>query len=209
MPVGAVLGTAFGSLIGLLGGPVGLAVGAVGGLAAGGVADLNNVRIGEDFLDDVTKVLLPNKVVVVAEIDEDWTMPVDTCMEPLEGTVFRRALSEVKHTIHEGHITAMKTDLAQLKAEQAKAHADRKAKLQEKIKRLDSKIQLNCRRPKTDVKLRHARRRPKPRFSRPRLRLQRPRRPRYIFNRRSTLDRPIRSCGGDKSCATVMGHECT
>ena len=35
----------------------------------------------------------------------------------------------------------MKADLAQLKAEHAKAHADRKAKLHEQINQLDSKIQ--------------------------------------------------------------------
>jgi len=35
----------------------------------------------------------------------------------------------------------MKADMAQFKAEQAQAHADRKGKLQEKINQLDSKIQ--------------------------------------------------------------------
>jgi uncharacterized membrane protein len=140
-PVGTLLGTSFGSLIGLLGGPVGLAIGAVSGLAVGGAADLNNARIGEDFIDDVTKTLLPNRVAVVAEIDEDWTTPLDTRMEAIGGSVFRRTLSDVKQTIHEENVAAMKADLAQMKAEHAKAHADRKAKLQEKINQLDSKIQ--------------------------------------------------------------------
>src|SRR5579864_9236531 len=61
-PIGTLLGTSFGSLIGLLGGPAGMAIGAAAGMAAGGAADLNNARIGEDFIDDVTKVLLPNRV---------------------------------------------------------------------------------------------------------------------------------------------------
>jgi len=147
-PLGTLAGTALGSLIGLLGGPVGLAIGAVSGMAVGGAADLNNARIGDDFIDDVTKVLLPNKVAVVAEIEEDWTTPVDTRMEAVGGTVFRRALSEVKDTLHAEHVAAMKADLAQLKAEQAKAQADRKAKLQEKINRLDSKIQAELQKAK-------------------------------------------------------------
>jgi len=140
-PVGTLLGTSFGTLIGLLGGPVGLAIGATAGLAAGAAVDMNNSRIGDDFIQDVTKVLTPNKFAVVAEIEEDWTTPLDTRMEAIGGTVFRRALSEVEHTIHEENVNAMKADLAQIKAEQAKAHADRKAKLQEKINRLDTKIQ--------------------------------------------------------------------
>jgi uncharacterized membrane protein len=147
-PIGTLVGTALGSLIGLLGGPIGLAIGATAGLAAGGAADLNNARIGEDFIDDVTKVLLPNRVAVVAEIEEEWTTPVDTRMEAIGGSVFRRALSDVKQTIHEENVAAMKADLAQMKAEHAKAHADRKAKLQEKISQLDSKLQAQLQKAK-------------------------------------------------------------
>jgi uncharacterized membrane protein len=147
-PVGTLLGTSFGSLIGLLGGPIGLAIGATAGLAVGGAADLNNARIGGDFIDDVTKTLLPNRVAVVAEIDEDWTTPVDTRMEAIGGSVFRRTLSDVKQTIHEENVAAMKADLAQIKAEHAKAHADRKVKLQEKINQLDSKIQVQLQKAK-------------------------------------------------------------
>jgi len=140
-PIGSLVGTSLGSLIGVLAGPVGLAVGASAGLLAGGAFDVSNAGIGEDFIDDVSKVLLPNRAAVIAEIDEDWTTPVDTRMEAIGGTVFRRALSEVQQQIHDENVAAMKTDLAQLKAEHAKAHAARKAKLQEKINQLDSKIQ--------------------------------------------------------------------
>ena len=147
-PLGTLLGTSLGSLIGLLGGPVGLAIGAGVGLIAGSAADLNNARIGGDFVDDVTKVLLPNKFAVVAEIQEDWTTPMDTRMEAIGGTVFRRALSDVKHIVDDEETTAMKADLAQMKAEQAKAHADRKAKLQEKINQLDSKLQAHLQKNK-------------------------------------------------------------
>jgi len=147
-PIGSFVGTSFGSLIGLLGGPAGVAIGAAAGLATGGAADLHNARIGDDFIEDVTKLLLPNKVAVVAEIEEDWTTPVDTRMEAIGGSVFRRALSDVRHTIHEENVAAMKADLAQMKAEHAKAHADRKAKLQEKINQLDSKIQAQLQKAK-------------------------------------------------------------
>jgi uncharacterized membrane protein len=140
-PIGSLVGTALGSLIGVLAGPAGLALGASVGLLAGGSADVNNVGIGYDFIDDVSKVLLPNRAAVIAEIDEEWTTPVDTRMEAIGGTVFRRALSEVKEQINDENVAAMKADLAQLKEEHAKANADRKAKVQEKINQLDSKIQ--------------------------------------------------------------------
>jgi hypothetical protein len=116
-------------------------VGAVAGMMGGATADLDNARIGADFIDDVNAELLPNRVALVAEIDEEWATPVDTRMEAIGGTVFRRALSEVSDTVNREEADAMKADLAQLKAEHSKARADRKAKLQEKINQLDSKIQ--------------------------------------------------------------------
>ena len=147
-PLGTLIGTPVGALIGLLGGPVGAAVGAVAGLVAGSTIDLDNARIGEDFLDDVKQQLQTNKFALVAEIQEDWTTPVDTRMEAIGGKVFRRALSEVEKTIDDEDTAAMKADMAEMKAEQAKAHADRKAKLQEKINQLDSKIQARLEKSK-------------------------------------------------------------
>jgi uncharacterized membrane protein len=147
-PLGTLLGTSLGSLIGLLGGPTGLAIGTVAGLVAGSTADLHNARISDEFVDDVTKELLPNRFALVAEIQEDWTTPVDSRMEAIGGIVFRRALSDVTHTVNNEDVAAMKADVAQMKAEHAKAHADRKAKLQEKINQLDSKIQAQLERAK-------------------------------------------------------------
>ena len=144
----SLVGTSLGSLIGLLGGPAGLAIGATAGLAVGGMTDVDNARIGDDFIDDVTKALAPATVAVVAEIEEDWTTPVDTRMEAIGGSVFRRALSEVRDTADREEIAAMKADLAQMKAEFAQARADRQGKLRDKISRLDSKIQARLQKAK-------------------------------------------------------------
>jgi uncharacterized membrane protein len=139
-PIGTLLGTTWGALIGLLGGPVGVAVGAGAGLVAGGALDLGALRLGSDFIEDATKLLQPNRVAVVAEIDENWTTPVDARMEEFGGTVVRRSLSEVQEKIDNEHVAAMKADLAQMKAEHAKAHADRKAKIHDKINQLEAKL---------------------------------------------------------------------
>jgi len=139
-PVGGLVGTSVGSLIGLLGGPAGLAIGAASGLALGAFFDLDNARVGGDFVDDVTKSLKPTKVAVIAEVDEDWTTPVDIRMEALGGTVLRRALSDVQEDVWEKDTAAMKADLAQLKDEISKARADRRAKLQSRIDQLQVRI---------------------------------------------------------------------
>ncbi len=147
-PIGTLMGTTWGAFIGLLGGPVGIALGAGAGLLAGSMVDLGELRLGADFLEDVNKLLLPNRVAVVAEIDEDLTAPVDTRMEAIGGTVVRRALSEVEKKIHDEHVAAMKADLAQMKAEHAKAHADRKAKIQAKINQLETRLQAQLQKSK-------------------------------------------------------------
>jgi uncharacterized membrane protein len=147
-PLGLLAGTTFGALIGLLGGPVGLAIGATAGLVTGSLVDVNTANISEDFVEDVIKELTPGKFAVVANIQEEWTTPVDLRMEAIGGKVFRRALSDVKHTIDEEETAAMKADMAQLKAEHAAAQADRKAKLQEKINQLASKIQARLEKDK-------------------------------------------------------------
>ncbi len=140
-PVGTLTGTAVGSLIGLLGGPLGVAVGALSGMTLGAFYDIDTARVGEDFVDDVSQSLTPNKVAIIAEIDEEWTTPVDSRMETLGGVVFRRALWEVQEKIDDEDIAAMKADVAQLKSELSKAHADRKAKLQKKLDQLQARIE--------------------------------------------------------------------
>jgi uncharacterized membrane protein len=157
-PIGTLVGTSLGSLLGVLGGPVGMAAGAAAGMAAGSAIDLNNTRVGADFIDDVQKFLVPPNVALVAEVDEEWTTPVDTRMEAIGGNVFRRALSDVAEKMDDEDVTAMKADLVQLKAERAKAQADRKAKLERMINQLDSKIQarLQAAKDRHDAALRKA-----------------------------------------------------
>jgi uncharacterized membrane protein len=143
-----LVGTSVGSLIGMLGGPVGMAIGATAGFTAGAVKTADDLRIGQDFIDDVTKTLVPGKAALIAQLDEEWITPVDSRVEALGGTVNRRALADVRDAVDEKEIAAMKADLAQMKAEQAEAHADLKAKLRGNITQLESKIQARLQKAK-------------------------------------------------------------
>ncbi len=139
-PVGTLVGTSVGGLVGLLAGPVGLAIGAVSGLTVGALSDMAQARVGDDFVDEATRALTPNKVAVIAEIEEEWTAPVDTRMEALGGVVIRRALSDVREQMRKEQIAAMQADLAQLKEELAASNARRKAQLQARIDHLQARI---------------------------------------------------------------------
>jgi uncharacterized membrane protein len=140
-PLGTGVGLLTGSLIGLLGGPAGVALGASAGTFGGMMYDFAKVGVGEDYLDEVEKHLQPGKVAVVAEVGEDWVMPVDTSMEAAGGVVFRRARREVLDSQIKRDAAALKAEVADLKAEHARAHQEKKAKLQAKISSAKAKLQ--------------------------------------------------------------------
>jgi uncharacterized membrane protein len=140
-PVGTAVGLLTGSLIGLIGGPVGLAIGASAGLFGGLVYDLAEIGISEDFLYEVEQSLQPGKAAVVAEVWEEWTLPVDTRMEALGGVVFRRSRREVLDAQIEREVVALKADLAELEAEYHQATGEARAKLQRKVDAARGRLQ--------------------------------------------------------------------
>ena len=139
-PLGTAAGLFAGSLLGLLGGPVGLAVGAGVGTLGGAVYDLARVGVNDDFLAEVEQQLQPGKAAVVAEVWEEWVMPVDTRIEAAGGTVLRRAREEVVDAQLEREAAALKAEIAALKAEHAQATKEHKAKLEAKIDVVKGKL---------------------------------------------------------------------
>jgi uncharacterized membrane protein len=140
-PVGTAVGLLTGSLIGLIVGPVGLAIGAYAGTVGGLVYDLSNAGVGEDFLNEVGRSLQPGKAAVVAEVWEEWTMPVDTRMEALGGVVFRRMRGEVLDAQIERDVAALTAEIAELDAERDQATGEARAKLQAKVDAARGRLQ--------------------------------------------------------------------
>jgi uncharacterized membrane protein len=140
-PVGTAVGLLTGSLLGLLGGPVGVAVGVSLGTTGGMLYDLAQLGVSEDYLDEVGKSLLPGKAAVVAEVWENWTLPVDTKMETLGGVVFRTTRMDVLDDQLERDIAVLNADLDELDAEYEQASAEAKAKLEAKINATKAKLQ--------------------------------------------------------------------
>jgi len=59
----------------------------------------NMTEKGGDFIRDVMEVLLPNRVAIVADIDEEWPAVLDRRMQSSGGVVFRWTVSEVQHAV--------------------------------------------------------------------------------------------------------------
>ncbi len=132
-PAGTVTGLAVGSLIGLLGGPVGVAIGAVTGTVAGAVRDFWVAGVGLDFIEAATQHLQPGKVALVAEIEEEWVIPVDSALEAAAGQVFRRTRTEVAEAQFDHDIAAFKAEIKELESEASHASGAAKTKLQAKL----------------------------------------------------------------------------
>lgn len=132
-PVGTAVGLLTGSLLGVIGGPLGIALGAGFGTFGGMMIDLARLGVSQDFLTEVEDSLQPGKAAVVAEIEEEWTTPLDHRMETLGGVVLRRTRREFMDDQAKQEIEALKADLAELEAERDQASAEARMKLQVKI----------------------------------------------------------------------------
>jgi hypothetical protein len=94
-----------------------------------------------DFIDEVADYLRPGKAAVVAEVWEEWVVPVDTRMEKLGGVVYRRSRDEVLDIVIERDDRMMAADLAELEAEYDKATGEAKANLKKKIDAAKARLQ--------------------------------------------------------------------
>ncbi len=141
VPAGMAVGLLTGSLIGLFSGPVGAAVGAGVGASGGFLYDMAHLGVGQDFLDGVGQSLKPGKAAIVAEVWEEWMLPVDTKMENLGGVVFRRTRRDSLDRQIEWDITTLKTEIDELETERDRASGETKKKLQVKINTAKAKLQ--------------------------------------------------------------------
>src|SRR5688572_12715053 len=146
-PVGAFGGMLTGGLIGLLGGPVGAAVGVGAGTLIGAAFDLTKEGVDRDFVEDVGARLEPGKAAVIAEIDEQWQVPLDTRMEALGGNLVRRTQTQIEDAYLEREIEAAQKELAVLESEtMAEVKASQTEKARKRAEKLQAKIDAAKRR---------------------------------------------------------------
>lgn len=131
--VGVGVGLAVGALIGLLAGPVGMAVGAVAGTLAGALRDSWLSVVGLEFVDETQATLQPGTVAIIAEVDEEWIIPVDTRMEAAGGVVLRRARSDVEATVLEHELAALRAEITALQREFEQAGDSARTHLQARL----------------------------------------------------------------------------
>jgi len=134
-------GAAAGLAVGAMAGPVGAALGFSLGALTGLMVDLSHSGVNVDFVDEVSKALIPGKAAVVAEVEEIWQTPVDTRIGNLGGMVFRRLRSEVVDDQLVREAAAFEAELDELEDGLEQAAAEDKAELQKQIDTAKKKLE--------------------------------------------------------------------
>jgi uncharacterized membrane protein len=138
-PIGTATGLFTGSLLGLVGGPVGVTVGAMTGSLAGLIFDVSTDDINTSFVDEVSNALANGKTALIAEIDEAWTVPIDTKLEALNGLVFRRLRDEVAEDQLARESEAIAAEYRNLEEELKEAREEDKAAIKSAMAKLQNK----------------------------------------------------------------------
>ena len=111
--IGTASGSVIGMLIGVLGGPVGVLVGWGAGAVMGGAFDIARVGTSEGALSALGRTIPPETTAVIAGVAEPAVEVIDGEMDKLGGEVTRRPLSEV---MSELEATERAADAAALEA---------------------------------------------------------------------------------------------
>ena len=136
-----IAGSALGGLTGSLGGPVGFGIGATVGGLTGIIRDLHAAGVNNHFVDEVAAILKPGKSAIVADVNEEWTIPIDTRMQAFGGTVLRTPKQNFEVEMRVQEITQIRAQIDELKREEAMAMSDEKANIQAQVDSLNQTLQ--------------------------------------------------------------------
>lgn len=138
-----IFGALLGGLVGVVGGPAGVAMGMGVGALAGAFGDLYEIEVAEDVVDQVSQELKDGGSAVVAEVFETWVTPLDVEMEAAGGVVIRETRLHVETEKGAREAETMRQELEQLRAEWARAGAERQAKVQASIDKAEAKLEAS------------------------------------------------------------------
>ena len=93
--VGTASGSLIGMLVGVLGGPVGVLLGWGGGALIGGAFDLDRADTSDEALRALAQAMAPESTAVIANVSEPAVEVIDGEMAKLGGEVTRRPVAEV------------------------------------------------------------------------------------------------------------------
>jgi uncharacterized membrane protein len=138
--LGTASGSLIGMLIGVLGGPVGVLLGWGAGALMGGAFDIDRAVTSDEALTVLGKAIPPGSTAVMASVDEPAIEVIDGEMKKLGGEITRRPVAEVMTELDAAEEAAdaaareaRRTIRTQRKAEVSAGFEEHVGKLKEKL----------------------------------------------------------------------------
>jgi uncharacterized membrane protein len=141
--VGTASGSLIGMLIGVLGGPVGLLLGWGAGAMMGGAFDLDRAETSDEALTVLGRAIPPESAAVIASVDEPGVEVVDGEMAKLGGEVTRRPVAEVMDELEAAQDAADAAAREARRAVREQHKAELTAGVNERVGKLKEKLHVS------------------------------------------------------------------
>jgi uncharacterized membrane protein len=142
-PVGTASGSLIGMLIGVLGGPVGVLLGWGAGATMGGVFDVDRATTSDEALAVLGRAIPPGSTAVIAEVEEPAVEVIDGEMNKLDGDVTRRSAADVVAELEAANDAAEAAAREARRTVREKRKAEIHADLQDRVGKLKEKLHVS------------------------------------------------------------------
>jgi uncharacterized membrane protein len=141
--IGTASGSLIGMLIGVLGGPVGVLLGWGSGALIGGAFDLDRAVTSDEALTVLGQAIPTGSTAVIASIEEPAVEVIDGEMTKLDGEVTRRPVSEVMGELEAAEDAADAAAREARRAIREKRKAELSAGVEERVGKLKEKLHVS------------------------------------------------------------------
>ena len=94
-PIGTARGALSGALMGMLAGPSEMMAGTIAGMYGEMFYALDSSIVDTNFVDEISESLIEGKTAIIIYAEEEWTAPLDTKMQEIGATIYRKNKSDI------------------------------------------------------------------------------------------------------------------
>ena len=141
--VGTASGSLIGMLVGVLGGPVGLLLGWGAGALMGGAFDLDRAETSDQALTVLGRAIAPESTALIASVEEPTVEVIDGEVTKLGGEVTRRPVAEVMDELEAAQEAADAAAREARRVVRDKCKAEVKAGVDERVGGLKEKLHVS------------------------------------------------------------------
>jgi uncharacterized membrane protein len=141
--VGTASGSLIGMLIGVLGGPVAVLLGWGTGALMGGAFDVDRAVTSDEALTVLGRAIPTGSTAVIASVEEPAVEVIDSEMKKVDGEVTRRPVAEVMSELEAAEDAADAAAREARRAIRAKRKAEVTANVNERVGKLKEKLHVS------------------------------------------------------------------